>query len=364
MHFEKYQGCAVSGVTKHNVRLWEGRGFERENIDNSLIGSNYSVGPNRPDPVGFVNARIGSLDLKRAPRKDAIRMVEWVATLPEGENNERGFFESLYRHMADEYGEENVIGAWVHKDEPRARPHMHFDFVPVTKDGRLSAKEIMSRAHLKTIHKRMQDLVSKDLGHEVKLLLPKEEKARKALAYLSDDEFKAAVDTKRAADEQAEEAKARLECLQHDAGELAAIVEPVHKAGVVELGKLAAQRGLGERERAAEEENRRLGERLRDLEGEKEGLERGVRGLEGEREGLRARVEALVNKWLDLGMAYIANVGEKAVRALSGLGIRAFESNPPLDVTMAEMTAAADISNASRRGHDVNHDLHSWRNNR
>ena len=40
-----------------------------------------------------------------------------------------------------EIGEENIISAVVHMDEKT--PHMHLSFVPITKDGRLSAKEII-----------------------------------------------------------------------------------------------------------------------------------------------------------------------------------------------------------------------------
>lgn len=216
MHMEKYKAHAVSGVTKHNERTWEARGYERANIDNARIGDNYNLAPERGDAVGFVRDRIASLDLPRAPRKDAVMMVEWVATLPEGEADERGFFASLYRALASEYGEDNVVAAWVHKDEPGARPHMHFDFVPVTGDGRLSAKSIMTREHLRTIHERLQVAVSADLGRDVRLLLPDEDKGGKQLSHLSHDEYAAAKDElararQEAADAHREAARAREE---------------------------------------------------------------------------------------------------------------------------------------------------------
>ena len=40
-------------------------------------------------------------------------------------------------------GIENVINATVHMDE--ATPHMHLGIVPVTEDGRLSAKDIFTK---------------------------------------------------------------------------------------------------------------------------------------------------------------------------------------------------------------------------
>lgn len=41
--------------------------------------------------------------------------------------------------MEEEYGKENLLYATVHMDE--ITPHMHYGVVPITKDGRLSAKE-------------------------------------------------------------------------------------------------------------------------------------------------------------------------------------------------------------------------------
>ena len=43
--------------------------------------------------------------------------------------------------MKERIGEENIISAVVHMDEKT--PHLHLCFVPLTKDGRLSAKEIL-----------------------------------------------------------------------------------------------------------------------------------------------------------------------------------------------------------------------------
>lgn len=209
MHMEKFQKPALSGVLKHNARVWEGRGFTREHIDNSKLSLDWCPGIERDDAEGFVASRIESLNLKRKPRENAVRMVEWVCTLPEGETDQMAFFRAAYKALAKEYGEQNVIGAWVHCDEPGARPHMHFDFVPVTQDGRLSAKSLMDRSHLKQIHPRIQREVSEALGHEVHLLLPEEERGRKQLSRLNIEEYKAAVNTLGKAEQDADRAAER-----------------------------------------------------------------------------------------------------------------------------------------------------------
>lgn len=54
---------------------------------------------------------------------------------------QREYFDYAYRFFEDSFGKENIISAVVHLDE--ATPHMHLCFVPITKKGRLSSKEII-----------------------------------------------------------------------------------------------------------------------------------------------------------------------------------------------------------------------------
>ena len=322
MHMEKYQAHAISGVSKHNERLWESRGYERDNIDNAFICENYNLAPERGGAVAFVNSRIAALDLKRAPRKDAVRMVEWVVTLPEGETAERAFFESTYRHMADEYGEQNVVAAWVHMDEPGARPHMHFDFVPVTEDGRLSAKDIMSRTHLRQMHPRMQELVSADLGHEVPFLLPEEERGRRELSRLDAKDWRAARDELSRAEEQAQAAQARLECLRRDVREC----ESLEAASVVEVARAAAAPSAGGRIEELEREVRDARARAGQLERDVRWLGDAVRDarirLEGARERLTRALDAL--GWIPKGLSEVAtSIGQAlGLRVRSALEMR------------------------------------------
>ena len=49
--------------------------------------------------------------------------------------------DDIYPMLEDEYGRENIVGAAIHLDE--SKPHLHLDVVPLTEDGRLSAKEIV-----------------------------------------------------------------------------------------------------------------------------------------------------------------------------------------------------------------------------
>lgn len=58
-------------------------------------------------------------------------------------------FSRMPQLFCKRYGIENVINTTVHVDE--AAPHMHLGIVSFTKDGRLSAKDIFTRAELKNL---------------------------------------------------------------------------------------------------------------------------------------------------------------------------------------------------------------------
>ena len=320
MHVEKYKGAGVAPVSNHNARVYESRGYRRENIDSSLSGENYRLGPDRGPAKEWVNARVAALGLKRRPRSDAVLMCEWVVTLPESERGgEREFFEAVYGAMAARYGADNVVSCWVHRDEPGARPHMHFDWVPVTRDGRLSAKEVLSRKELLAVHRDLGRELSQALGHEVHLLLPSEERGRRELSRLNDRQYRdamaererasamaasaseraaAAEGARRAAEEAQRAAQDRLECLQ--AAERDA--ESLAQEGLGGLRRVAGQGGwVGGREQAARERNQELRGRLASLEGERRELGGKLGALEGEAQGAGERLEALEGERRELG---------------------------------------------------------------
>lgn len=282
MHVEKYKGAGVAPVSNHNARVYESRGYRRENIDSSLSGENYRLGPDRGPAKEWVNARVAALGLKRRPRSDAVLMCEWVVTLPESERGgEREFFEAAYDAMAARYGADNVVSCWVHRDEPGARPHMHFDWVPVTRDGRLSAKEVLSRKELLAVHRDLGRELSQALGHEVHLLLPSEERGRRELSRLNDRQYR---------DAMAE--RERASAMAASAAERAAAAEGARRAA--EEAQRAAE-DARDAERARLEAQREYGARLArafgDAEGRRADLDRQVARLAQERDGMQAQAD-------------------------------------------------------------------------
>lgn len=91
-----------------------------------------------------VAARIAECPQKKKIRKDAVRYLVARANMPDysqrsAEEREewvarvRGFF-------AKKYGEDNVVDVRWHFDQ--TTPHLHLTVVPITEDGRLSAKDV------------------------------------------------------------------------------------------------------------------------------------------------------------------------------------------------------------------------------
>lgn len=144
---------SVKGIEIHDRREKEGVSHTNSDIDWSRSAQNYDLCPVQNESfLRAVRDRIGELQLPRAVRKDAVVMAQVLVTSDSdffrglSPEETRGFFEEAYRFLEDRYGKENVVSATVHMDEQT--PHMHFNFVPVTEDGRLSAKTVLTRQNL------------------------------------------------------------------------------------------------------------------------------------------------------------------------------------------------------------------------
>lgn len=80
-------------------------------------------------------------------RKDAVLAVEYVMTAsPEWwtkatNTQQADFFDQAHKWLAEKYGADRIITATIHRDE--TSPHLSAFVVPLTQDGRLSAKEFI-----------------------------------------------------------------------------------------------------------------------------------------------------------------------------------------------------------------------------
>ncbi|MCD8224465.1 MAG: plasmid recombination protein [Clostridiales bacterium] len=150
--------------------------FGNENIEHSRTELNYNLSPDRGSAdIDYYHERLSQVKCQN--RADVKTLCSWIVTLPKqefDEEQERRFFRSAYNFMAKRYGEENVVSAWVHKDEG-GQPHMHFCFIPVCIDKKkgiekVSAKEVLNRTELREIHKDMSDYMQKVFDRNVGIL--------------------------------------------------------------------------------------------------------------------------------------------------------------------------------------------------
>lgn len=167
-------GADVAGMEMHNLRKKESR--SNPDIDRSRSDRNYSIGSY--DGNMSFNARIEQQIRERykgsrAIRKDANKCVELLFTSDRdfmdslNPEQERAFFKDCYDFTARHFGgQENIIADVVHKDEIGAA-HMHIDFVPLTADGRLSAKDYLGgKKELQELQDSFFEEVAKKWGLE------------------------------------------------------------------------------------------------------------------------------------------------------------------------------------------------------
>ncbi|EZY36737.1 plasmid recombination enzyme type 3, partial [Staphylococcus aureus MRSA-118] len=140
-------GTNTTGIQKHVQR--ENNNYENEDIDHSKTHLNYDlVNDNKQNFNNLIEEKIEqNYTNKRKIRTDAVKHIDGLITSDnEFFNNQtsedtKRFFEQAKQFLEQEYGKDNLLYATVHMDEKT--PHMHYGVVPITDDGRLSAKEVV-----------------------------------------------------------------------------------------------------------------------------------------------------------------------------------------------------------------------------
>lgn len=173
----------TTGIQKHVQR--ENKKYENADVDLSKSDMNYDL--INPKPIDF-NKKIDekieqNYKGKRKIRKDAVKHIDGVITsdslffLGKPDEDIKRFFEDSKEFLVEEYGEENVLYATVHMDEKT--PHMHFGVVPITEDGRLSAKEILGNKKAMTEFQDRFNQYVNDKGYRLERGTPKHKTERK-----------------------------------------------------------------------------------------------------------------------------------------------------------------------------------------
>lgn len=186
-------GC--NNLFNHYERK-EGIKFGNQEIDVSKSYMNYNLAPNRNlSQNEILNKRLS--EVKVLKREDVNVMCSWVITLPKTiekeSEEERKFFEKSYEFLKNEYGEENVISSYVHKDE--TTPHMHFAFIPIVIDKKkniekVSAKELITRNHLKVFHNNLSNYLNNYFKRDIGILNGATVNGNKTILELKNDELR------------------------------------------------------------------------------------------------------------------------------------------------------------------------------
>lgn len=152
IHCGNYKKGSVGALGKHNQR--ENEVYGNPDIDPERSKDNMTI--KQPEVSQYQDSR--KIIEERATnqvRSTSIWQTEFIISsdkeffnaLPMDE--QQRFFQEAYKYLAKEFGEENVTSAVAHFDE--ITPHMHFDFVPMTKNNKLSRKEVVTRDRLTRI---------------------------------------------------------------------------------------------------------------------------------------------------------------------------------------------------------------------
>ncbi len=144
LRFAKYKGPEIGRIEAHNERTKE---TYASNPDVDLNRSNNNMHLVKPHRKYRAEAERQIAKAGCRTRSDSVRVVEALITASpeffEGRSTAkvRVFFQEALDFITEHQPKETIISAVIHMDEKT--PHMHLSFVPLTADGRLSAKDIL-----------------------------------------------------------------------------------------------------------------------------------------------------------------------------------------------------------------------------
>ena len=169
LHAGKVKLNGLTGIQHH--LLDRNRVKTNPDIDLSRSHLNYCIENLTADNLNSrVKARIKQLNLKKRPRSDAVGLMDIVVSAAaefmlnaEAETREQYFADALH-FLQNRYGKENVMYCHCHLDE--SSPHIHVGIVPITPDGRLSAKSLFSPKTLEQLQTDFHRNVSSHYGLE------------------------------------------------------------------------------------------------------------------------------------------------------------------------------------------------------
>jgi hypothetical protein len=178
---------AVKGLEKEQER--EGKISNKEIIPEKTH-LNYDLVQSDSNLYQRVKNRVDEVRSASRVQKNSVVDYSNIITVPQeqfkewGVDKSKDYLKNVYDYFCKEFGKENVVSAKVHLDE--TTPHMHLHFVPVSEQGKLQARKVMTPQRINKIHseapKYLQEMgfdVVRGKGKTDKSLEIKEFKAEK-----------------------------------------------------------------------------------------------------------------------------------------------------------------------------------------
>ena len=144
---------AVKGLEKEQDR--EGK-ISNKTINLDKTHLNYDLVQSELNLYQRVKQRVEEVKPVSRVQKNSVVDYSNIITVPQEQFKEWGvdkskeYLNNVYDYFCKEFGKENVVSAKVHLDE--TTPHMHLHFVPVSEEGKLQARKVMTPQQINRIH--------------------------------------------------------------------------------------------------------------------------------------------------------------------------------------------------------------------
>ena len=169
LHAGKVKLNGLAGIRHH--LLDRERVKTNPDIDLSRSQLNHPIEDLSPENlIRDVRLRIKQLQLKRKPRTDAVGLEDFIIgasadfMLQLGTEQRKQYFADSLHFFQHRYGKENVMYCFCHLDEHN--PHVHIGVIPVTPDGRLSARDLFNPKSLEKLQTDFHREVAQHYGLE------------------------------------------------------------------------------------------------------------------------------------------------------------------------------------------------------
>lgn len=351
VHIEKLKRGQMNGMQRHNERREDEAGatvkHSNENINRDRTHENISLTPTDGSWTKRFDKIIEEKYTgKRGVRSDAVTAIsltcQFEGTVTEDEAEQVRLLTEFNDWLKERYP--NVISSEIHLDE--TKPGLHFVLVPLTEDGRLSAKEIFSKTNLKKLQDDSLEFFQ-GVGHKHGFhRLTEEERLERGGSGRSLEQFKAYEDLKQRYESDYESALAELEMVRSEEEKEAKALSEALRSSQSDLERLKGE--YTRKHSEATREALRASERHSEADVRENALKRREDALRASEGALRETKTNLL-EWKD---KYADAVKKQAKTWVNGQKQKLDEREKSLDVRESELSRRASELEAEQLEHE------------